>query len=154
MHLIPLFLVIQASLASDEGILINARGVSRPASVLDQSPAATRTPSATLISPGGGTAPASVLGQALPITSDAARINVDFQGADIHNVLRFFASVSDINVVAADDVSGQVTVRMEAVPWDLALLTILKTHGLGATMMPSSTLPSSTLVIHPLGAQP
>lgn len=148
MPLLYLLLSTQTSLASDGGVLIDARGESHPASVLDQPPAAPTPPQdgAITISPGG---PASVLRPALPLTSDAALINVDFHNADIHSVLHFFASVADINVVVGDDVSGEVTMRLEDVPWDLALMTILRSHGLGSTM-----LGSTALVIHPVGAQP
>ena len=155
MPLLSLLLAAQTSLAADEGVLIDARGVSRPASVLGQPPAGTSPPTpsplegAITISPGGAVAPASVLGRELPLTSDAAPISVDFQDDDIHNVLHFFASVADINVVASDDVSGQVTMRLQDVPWDMALMTILRSQGLGTTM-----LGGSTLMIHPVGAQP
>ena len=149
MPLLSLLLATQASLAADGGVLIDARGVSRPASVLDQPHAAPPTDGAITIAPGGATAPASVLGQELPLTSDAAPISVDFQNADIHDVLRFFASVAEINVVAADDVSGKVTARLEDVPWDLALMTVLRSQGLGGTV-----LGGDMLMITPVGAQP
>jgi type IV pilus assembly protein PilQ len=59
------------------------------------------------------------------------RIDIDLRDADIHNVLRLLAEVGDVNIVAGDDVSGTVTIRMRNVPWDQALDVILAARGLG-----------------------
>jgi len=59
------------------------------------------------------------------------RIDLDFKDADIHNILRLLAEVGGVNVVAGDDVSGTVTIRMRNVPWDQALSVILQAKGLG-----------------------
>ncbi len=59
------------------------------------------------------------------------RISLDFKDADIHNVLRLLAEVSNLNIIASSDVKGKVTVRMVNVPWDQALDVILQTLGLG-----------------------
>ncbi|RLB53350.1 MAG: type IV pilus secretin PilQ, partial [Deltaproteobacteria bacterium] len=53
------------------------------------------------------------------------RIDLDLKDADIHNVFRIVADVGRVNIVAADNVSGKVTIRMRNVPWDQALDTIL-----------------------------
>jgi len=60
------------------------------------------------------------------------RINIDLVDADIHSVFRLISHVSRLNIVAGDDVSGTVTVRLEDVPWDQALAAILQAKGLGA----------------------
>ncbi len=59
------------------------------------------------------------------------RISLDFKDVEIDDVLRLIAEVSDLNIIAGDDVSGQVTVRLVDVPWDQALDVILLTKGLG-----------------------
>jgi len=59
------------------------------------------------------------------------RIDLDFKDADIHNILRLLSEVGNVNVVTADDVSGAVTIKMRAVPWDQALDVILTSKGLG-----------------------
>jgi type IV pilus assembly protein PilQ len=59
------------------------------------------------------------------------RISLDFQQADLIDVLRLIADVSGMNIITSPDVAGRVTTRMVNVPWDQALDTILKTHGLG-----------------------
>jgi type IV pilus assembly protein PilQ len=59
------------------------------------------------------------------------RISLDFQQADLIDVLRLIAEVSGMNIITSPDVTGRVTTRMVNVPWDQALDTILKTFGLG-----------------------
>jgi type IV pilus assembly protein PilQ len=59
------------------------------------------------------------------------RIDLDLKDADIHNVLRLLADVGHVNVVTADDVSGNITIRMRNVPWDQALDVVLQAKGLG-----------------------
>jgi type IV pilus assembly protein PilQ len=59
------------------------------------------------------------------------RVSLDFKDADIANILRLIAEVSDLNVIAGQDVSGKVTIRLVDVPWDQALDVILLTQGLG-----------------------
>ncbi len=59
------------------------------------------------------------------------RIDLDLKDADIHNILRLLADVGRVNIVTADDVSGQVTIRMRNVPWDQALDVVLQAKGLG-----------------------
>jgi type IV pilus assembly protein PilQ len=59
------------------------------------------------------------------------RISLDFKDVEIDDVLRLIAEVSDLNIIAGDEVSGQVTIRLVDVPWDQALDVILLTKGLG-----------------------
>lgn len=59
------------------------------------------------------------------------RISLDFKDVDVDDVLRLIAEVSELNIVAGDEVSGQVTIRLVDVPWDQALDVILLTKGLG-----------------------
>ena len=59
------------------------------------------------------------------------RVSLDFKDADIGNILRLIAEVSDLNVIAGEEVQGTVTIRLVDVPWDQALDVILLTKGLG-----------------------
>ena len=59
------------------------------------------------------------------------RISLDFKEVDIADVLRLIAEVSDLNVIAGDEVKGNVTIRLVDVPWDQALDVILLTKNLG-----------------------
>ncbi|MBU2552375.1 MAG: type IV pilus secretin PilQ [Proteobacteria bacterium] len=60
-----------------------------------------------------------------------ARISLDFQNADIHNILRIIGDVSGKNVVVSDKVAGKVTLRLKEVPWDQALDIVLAANQLG-----------------------
>jgi len=57
-------------------------------------------------------------------------ISLDLQDTDIDNALRIIAEVSNLNIIASQDVAGKVTLRLIDVPWDQALDVILKTNGL------------------------
>jgi type IV pilus secretin PilQ/predicted competence protein len=59
------------------------------------------------------------------------RVSLDFKDVAIADVLRLIAEVSDLNIIAGDEVSGDVTIRLVEVPWDQALDVILMTKGLG-----------------------
>ncbi|MDR2352023.1 MAG: secretin and TonB N-terminal domain-containing protein, partial [Deltaproteobacteria bacterium] len=58
------------------------------------------------------------------------RISLDFQNADIHNILRLIGEVSGKNVVVSDAVSGKVTLKLRNVPWDQALDIVLESKNL------------------------
>ncbi|MCP3984867.1 MAG: type IV pilus secretin PilQ [bacterium] len=59
------------------------------------------------------------------------RISLDFKDVEIDDVLRLIAEVSDLNIIAGDEVAGKVTIRLVDVPWDQALDVVLLTRGLG-----------------------
>ena len=58
-------------------------------------------------------------------------ISVDFKDADLQSVLRVLSVKSGVNIVAASDVSGTITVKLNDVPWETALDVILKTNDYG-----------------------
>jgi len=59
------------------------------------------------------------------------RISLDFQQADITNILRLIAEVSGFNIVVGEGVKAKVTMKLVSVPWDQALDMLLKMNGLG-----------------------
>ena len=59
------------------------------------------------------------------------RISLDFQNADITNVLQLIAEVSGFNIVVGESVKAKVTLKMIGVPWDQALDMLLKMNNLG-----------------------
>ncbi|NWF91977.1 MAG: type IV pilus secretin PilQ [Syntrophaceae bacterium] len=59
------------------------------------------------------------------------RVSLDFKDADIKNILRLIAEVSNFNIITGDDVSGKITMRLVDVPWDQALDVILQARSLG-----------------------
>jgi type IV pilus assembly protein PilQ len=62
------------------------------------------------------------------------KINLDMMEANITDVLRLLAEVSDLNIIASDDVKGTISLRLKNVPWDQAFDIILKAKGLGKTI--------------------
>ncbi len=61
------------------------------------------------------------------------RISLDFKDAELANVFRIIAEVSNLNIITTDEVKGRVSVRLINVPWDQALDIVLKSKALGAT---------------------
>ena len=59
------------------------------------------------------------------------KISLDFQDADIADIIRLIAEVSQLNIVLSDDVKGKMTLKLVNVPWDQALEVILKMNILG-----------------------
>ncbi|HEU5398592.1 MAG TPA: type IV pilus secretin PilQ [Gammaproteobacteria bacterium] len=58
------------------------------------------------------------------------KISLNFQSIDIRAVLAILADSSGKNLVVSDAVNGNITLRLQDVPWDQALDIILKTKGL------------------------
>jgi type IV pilus assembly protein PilQ len=59
------------------------------------------------------------------------RLTLNFQDISVRAVLQLLADASGQNIVVSDSVSGNVTLRLQNVPWDQALAIILQTKGLG-----------------------
>ena len=59
------------------------------------------------------------------------KVSLDFKDADVKNILRLIAEVSDLNIITGDDVTGKVTMRLVDVPWDQALDVVLQARNLG-----------------------
>ena len=57
-------------------------------------------------------------------------VTFNFQEIPVRTVLQLIAEESGLNVVAADSVSGNVTLRLINVPWDQALDIVLRAKGL------------------------
>jgi type IV pilus assembly protein PilQ len=57
-------------------------------------------------------------------------VTFNFQDVPVRTVLQLIAEESKLNIVAADTVSGNVTLRLVNVPWDQALEIVLRAKGL------------------------
>ncbi len=57
-------------------------------------------------------------------------LSMEFQDVEIRNVLDILGRFTKMNIVASDDVSGNITLRLINVPWDQALDIILKSKNL------------------------
>lgn len=64
------------------------------------------------------------------VVFDGERLSLDFQDIEVRAVLQLLADFTDLNLVASDSVTGNITLRLKNVPWDQALDIILKTKNL------------------------
>lgn len=58
------------------------------------------------------------------------RLSLNFQDIEVRAVLQLIADFTGLNIVVSDSVAGNITLRLQDVPWDQALDIILKTKGL------------------------
>lgn len=58
------------------------------------------------------------------------KISLDFQDIEVRRVLQLLADFTNINMVAADSVTGHISLHLQDVPWDQALDIILKAKNL------------------------
>ena len=86
----------------------------------------------------GGTAANTVAatGQAAAASQGDTRayrgrpVTFNFQDVPVRTVLQLIAELSDLNIVASDSVTGNVTLRLINVPWDQALDIVLQAKSL------------------------
>lgn len=64
-------------------------------------------------------------------TYSGEKLTLNFQDIPVRSVLQILADFTNLNIVASDTVQGNVTLRLEDVPWDQALDLVLKSKGLG-----------------------
>jgi type IV pilus assembly protein PilQ len=98
-------------------------GAALPSATGEAPPAAEMTPAAgtALIGPGAAEPP-KYTGQ---------KITLVFDDADIRKILQLIAEVSELNIIAGDEVKGTISLRLVDVPWDQALDLIMDIKGLG-----------------------
>ena len=61
-------------------------------------------------------------------------ISFNFQDISVRTVLQILADTNGFNLVTTDSVQGNITLRLDEVPWEQALDIILKVKGLGKRM--------------------
>lgn len=71
-------------------------------------------------------------------------LSLNFQDVEIRAVLQVLADFTGANLVVSDAVQGRVTLRLQEVPWDQALDTVLRSKGLG------KRLDGNVLMVAPL----
>ncbi|AXQ27286.1 type IV pilus secretin PilQ [Solimonas sp. K1W22B-7] len=59
------------------------------------------------------------------------RISLSFQNIETRSLLQIIADVAGTNMVVSDQVTGEIAMRLQNVPWDQALDIVLRTKGLG-----------------------
>lgn len=67
-----------------------------------------------------------IVAQQQPPRQQPRLISLDFKDADINNILRILAEFSGLNIVTSDDVKGKVTVKLQNVPWQQALDSVVR----------------------------
>lgn len=61
----------------------------------------------------------------------ADKISVNFQDIPVRSVLQILADFAAINIIASDTVEGNLTLRLDDIPWEDALNLVLKSRALG-----------------------
>lgn len=61
------------------------------------------------------------------------KISMEVNNMDIRDALRFITEESGVNMVIADDVKGNLSLKLRQVPWDQALVMIMRAKSLGYT---------------------
>ena len=59
------------------------------------------------------------------------KLSLNFQSIELRSLLAVFADFTNTNIVTSDTVTGAMTLRLQDVPWDQALQTIMDAKGLG-----------------------
>ncbi len=108
-----------------------------PVPVVATIPATVPAPNVALQQKGSGVSePANVITPALIHENDSVgfkgeKISLIFDNINVRNVLQLIAEVSDLNIIASDQIKGEVTLRLIDVPWDQALNLVLDITNLG-----------------------
>ncbi|NNK37384.1 MAG: type IV pilus secretin PilQ family protein, partial [Xanthomonadales bacterium] len=63
-------------------------------------------------------------------TYEGTRVTFNFQDIPVRSVLSLIADVSNLNIVVADSVGGNLTLRLTNVPWDQALDIVMDARNL------------------------
>lgn len=74
------------------------------------------------------------------VAQEQPRITVNFQEADIRDVLGSFSEFTGRSIVPGADVVGLVTATIRDQPWDVALQTILRAYGFAAQELNSGII--------------
>jgi len=61
-------------------------------------------------------------------------ISLNLKDVDLKDFFRLIHEISGLNIIVDPNVAGNVTLVLDAVPWDQALDIVLKNNGLGRTM--------------------
>jgi len=72
--------------------------------------------------------------------SQAARITVTWDNADLREVVAGFAAFSGRTIILSKDIKGQVSAEIKNQPWDLAFNAVLESQGLTVNMLDGGIL--------------
>ncbi len=71
-------------------------------------------------------------------------VTLDFEGADIKDVVRLMSETSNINMIFGPEVAGTISVHLRQVPFDEAFRTILNLKGLVANQIGNNIIRVTT----------
>ncbi|EEX93492.1 type 4 pili secretin pilQ [Vibrio orientalis CIP 102891 = ATCC 33934] len=71
---------------------------------------------------------------------EAKKISINFQDIPVRHVLQLIADYNDFNLVVSDSVSGNLTLRLDGLPWQQVLDVILQVKGLDKRVMDNVVL--------------
>lgn len=71
-------------------------------------------------------------------------VTLDFENADIKDVVRLMSETSNINIIFGPEVSGNISVHLRQVPFDEAFRTILNLKGLVANQIGNNIIRVTT----------
>lgn len=71
-------------------------------------------------------------------------VTLDFEGADIKDVVRLMSETSGINIIFGPEVAGNISIHLKQVPFDEAFRTILNLKGLVASQLGNNILRVTT----------
>lgn len=61
-----------------------------------------------------------------------SRISFNFQDIPVRSILQIMADFATVNIIASDTVTGNMTLKLDDIPWEEALDLILRAKNLGA----------------------
>ncbi len=62
-------------------------------------------------------------------------VSLSFQNIEVRSVLQLLAEENDLNLVASDAITGNITLQLEDVPWDQALNLVLQSRNLAQRLV-------------------
>jgi len=74
------------------------------------------------------------------LQSQAPRITVQWDGADIEDVVAGFAAFSGRTIIVGKGIQGKVTAEIKNQPWDLAFHAVLESQGLAWQTLPGGII--------------
>ncbi|MBJ7575976.1 type IV pilus secretin PilQ [Luteimonas sp. MC1828] len=98
--------------------------------IVPRAAAANRAVGASTAAAVATTAQASAQAQGETRSYGGRPVTFNFQDVPVRTVLQLIAELSDLNIVASDSVTGNVTLRLINVPWDQALDIVLQAKSL------------------------
>jgi type IV pilus assembly protein PilQ len=80
------------------------------------------------------------------VQSQAPRITVTWDGADIEEVVAGFAAFSGRTIVVSKGITGKISAEIKNQPWDLAFFAVLESQGLASQTLPGGIINVSNKV--------